>query len=205
MVPVIALARSEAMKTAALATSCRVGRRPSTVPFSMYVLTSSASAVHVSGMASDRRQTTRIPCGPSSPAKLRESASMAAHAVPKPPVKWYLRSRPDSPAEDAERVRMTARSLSHHVPGRCRRCKEVRFDACQDRKSKVFAWHLNERGSLQISSDPNRVERDIYTTCLLYDRIEMMLDSLWIEGIDVSRLCCSSRDGYLLSQGVELW
>ena len=35
MVPVIALAQSEAMKTAALATSSRVGSRPRTVPFSM--------------------------------------------------------------------------------------------------------------------------------------------------------------------------
>jgi hypothetical protein len=106
--PVTALARSDAIQTAALATSSSVGRRPSAVPFSMYVLTAvlSASTVQVSGMASGRKQTTRIPCGPSSPARLRESASIAAHAVEKPPVRWYLRSRPDNPAEEEVRVRM---------------------------------------------------------------------------------------------------
>ena len=50
MAPVIALARSEAMKTAALATSWRVGSLPSTVPFSMYVRASAASSGHVSGI-----------------------------------------------------------------------------------------------------------------------------------------------------------
>jgi hypothetical protein len=35
--------------------------------------------------------------------------------------------------------------------------------------------------------------------------MEMLLDHLWIEGIDVRRLGCSSRDGYLISQGFELW
>ncbi len=111
MVPVSAPARSEAMKTAALATSSRIGSRPSAVPFSMYVLASVASAGHVSGRASGRKHTTRIPCGPSSPAKLRERASIAAHAVAKPPVKWYLRSRPDSAAAEDERVRMTPERL----------------------------------------------------------------------------------------------
>jgi hypothetical protein len=38
MVPVIALVQSEAMKTFALATSERVGRRPSAVPSSIYFL-----------------------------------------------------------------------------------------------------------------------------------------------------------------------
>ncbi len=97
MVPVIALARSEAMKTAALATSSSVGSRPRTVPFSMYVRASGASADHVSGMASGRKQTTRIPRGPTSPARLRERASTAAQAVLKPPGRWHLRLRaPDT-------------------------------------------------------------------------------------------------------------
>jgi hypothetical protein len=32
---------------------------------------------------------------------------MAALAVPKPPVKWYLRSRPDNPTADEERAKTT--------------------------------------------------------------------------------------------------
>ncbi len=96
-----------------------------------------------------------------------------------------------------------ARSLWHHVPGRCYGRKEVCFGAGHDRSSKVLLGHLDERCSLQVAADPNRVERDIDPACLLYDRIEMLLDRLWIEGVDVSHLGCSSRDGYLVSHGVE--
>ena len=40
------------------------------------------------------------------------------------------------------------------------------------------------RNFVELEAGPDRVERDIDTACLLYDRIEMLLDCLGIEGIE---------------------
>jgi len=71
MTPVIALARSDAIMTAASATSDSIGRRRSKVPLL-------ASAKNFSGDPADRGMTSRIPCGSSSAAKLRYSPYRAA-------------------------------------------------------------------------------------------------------------------------------
>ena len=93
--PVIALARSEATKAAKSATSSRVGRRFSSVPVAARPASISPTVVPArsakplktwpvwdvaaaSGIASGRRQMTRMPLGPSSLARMRENASMAA-------------------------------------------------------------------------------------------------------------------------------
>ena len=56
---------------------------------------------------------------------------MAALAVPKPPVKWYLRSRPDNPTADEERAKTTPDRFRTMCRAVAVAELEVRFDACQ--------------------------------------------------------------------------
>lgn len=89
----MAPARSEARKAAAFPTSESVVTRPST---DLALSDASISSVgadqfsveapfQLSGMPSSRKQTARMPLGPSSAASCLVSASMAVQAIPKPP------------------------------------------------------------------------------------------------------------------------
>src|SRR5262249_23685986 len=97
-VPVRALARSDAMKTATLASSASVVRRPRCVvlsnrarysarvmPAAFANFSKLSRIVPVSGIAFGMRHTTRTPRGASSAERVRLSATTAANAGALPP------------------------------------------------------------------------------------------------------------------------
>lgn len=88
-VAVIERAMSEAAKAATLPTSSSEAGRPSivcSVIFSVMTSRYSRPSGIVSGTPPVWSVRTRMPCGPSSPARLRRSDSMAPNATWNPPM-----------------------------------------------------------------------------------------------------------------------
>jgi hypothetical protein len=159
-----------------------------------------AATSGVSGIAWERRQTSRTPAGPVSSASERENASTAAQAGPAPPSRRAGRHPPGNGSQSQDRTG----ALAAHAPGRGGRGDEVRARVEGDRAGEVVGGQLGQRPAARGRPGADRVERDVDASRPLDHGVEVLLHGPLVQCVDLRRLRDAAGGDDRLGDGIHL-